>query len=109
MFKSKLTHKVLAIIGITLFIGFAGMGIITIYLGYNSTLELQRHNARQLASTVTHDVTTLMLKGDMKEFSAYVDKIQKNGSGMGVRLFNAEAKEWKGSASSNEMRRAMET
>jgi methyl-accepting chemotaxis protein len=109
MFKSKLTHKVLAIIGITLFVGFAGMGIVTIYLGYNSTLDLQRRNARLLASTLTHDVTTLMMKGDMKEFSSYVEHIRKNGSGVGVRLFNSQAKEWQGSTSSDEMRRALET
>ena len=107
MFKSKLTRKVLAIIGSTLFIGFAGMGIITIYLGYSSTLELQRHNARQLASTITHDVTTLMMKGDMKEFYSYCDDLQKKGTGVGVQIFNADAKDPKGGAVSDDMRRAL--
>ena len=109
MFKSKLTRKVLAIIGITLFIGFAGMGIITIYLGYSSTLELQRRNARQLASTITHDVTTLMMKGDMKEFYSYSEDLQKKGTGVYVQLFNADGKDQKNGAVSEDMRRALGT
>lgn len=107
MFKSKLTRKVLVIIGSTLFIGFAGMGVITIYLGYSSTLELQRNNALQLASTITHDVTTLMMKGDMKEFYSYSEDLQKKGSGVAVQLFNAEGKDHKQGVVSEDMRRAL--
>ncbi|HEY3309070.1 MAG TPA: methyl-accepting chemotaxis protein [Desulfuromonadaceae bacterium] len=108
MFKSKLTHKILAIIAITLFIGFAGMGIITLYLGYSSTLKLQQQNARVLASTIIQNLSTVMVKGDMKDYSATVDEIQKKGGpGSSVRLFNVEGKEWNGSASSEEIRRAI--
>lgn len=107
MFKSRLTRKVLAIIAITLFTGFAGMGIITIYLEYSSVIELQRHNARDLASMLTHDILTQMMKGDMKEFASYANELQKKGDGIGVRLFNADGKERGNGAASDEMRAAL--
>ncbi|NTV49121.1 MAG: methyl-accepting chemotaxis protein [Geobacteraceae bacterium] len=107
MFKSSLTRKIVFIIATTLFIGFAGLGILSIYLEYTSTIDLQRKNARQLASTVTHDILNQMTKGDMKDFAAYVAEIKANGGVAGIRLFNAEGKEWGSEASSEEMRKAI--
>ncbi|MBI2355303.1 MAG: methyl-accepting chemotaxis protein, partial [Deltaproteobacteria bacterium] len=90
MFKSKLIRKVLAIIGLTLCIGFAGMGLLTIYLQYSSTIELQKKVARQLTDTIAHDILTLMTKGDLKEYEAFVRDIKKRGVVLDIRLYNAE-------------------
>lgn len=107
MLKSSLSRKIIFIIAATLFIGFAGLGILTIYLEYTSTIDLQRRNARQLAPTVTHDILNQMTKGDMKDFGAYVAEIKTKGGVAGIRLFNAEGKEWGTGAVNEEMRAAI--
>jgi methyl-accepting chemotaxis protein len=109
MFKSKLTRKVLAIIGLTLFIGFAGMGALTIYLEYSSTINLQKKITRQLTATVTHDVLSQMMKGDLKEYDAYVEEAKKKGVILDMKLFNAEGKERGSGALNNEMKRALDS
>jgi len=109
MFKSKLTRKVITIIGATLFLGFAALGILTIYLEYTATIDLQKQNARQLASTVTHDLTGQMMRGDMKEFGPYIEDIKKRGDIVDIRLFNAEGKEHGSGTVNEEMRAALST
>src|SRR6185369_3393374 len=105
MFKSSLNRRIILIIAATLFIGFAGLGILSIYLEYTATIDLQRKNAHQLVSTVTHDILNQMTKSDMKDFGRYVDEIKSRGGIAGIRLFNADGKEW-GSGSVNEEMRA---
>ncbi|MHB8121731.1 MAG: methyl-accepting chemotaxis protein [Desulfuromonadaceae bacterium] len=107
MFKSSLNRKILLIIAATLFVGFAGLGVISIYLEYTATIDLQRKNARQLASTVTHDLLNQMTKGDMKDFGAYVAEIKTNGGVNGIKLFNVDGKEWGGDSVSEEVRSAI--
>ena len=107
MFKSSLTRKIIRIIAATLFIGFAGLGILSIYLEYTATIDLQKKNARQLASTVTHDILNQMTKGDMKDFGGYVAEIKAKGGIAGIRLFNADGKEWGSGTVSEEMRAAI--
>ncbi len=107
MFKSSLNRKILLIIAATLFVGFAGLGIISIYLEYTATIDLQRKNARQLASTVTHDLLNQMTKGDMKDFGAYVAEIKTKGDVKGIKLFNVDGKEWGGDSVSEEVRSAI--
>ncbi|NTX00071.1 MAG: methyl-accepting chemotaxis protein, partial [Geobacteraceae bacterium] len=107
MLKSSLSRKIIFIIAATLFIGFAGLGILSIYLEYTATIDLQKKNARQLAATVTHDILNQMTKGDMKDFGGYVADIKTKGGVAGIRLFNAEGKEWGSGAVSEEMRAAI--
>jgi len=107
MFQSSLNRKIVFIIAATLFIGFAGLGILSIYLEYTATIDLQRKNARQLASTVTHDILNQMIKGDMKDFGSYVSEIKAKGGVAGIRLFNADGKEWGSGTVSEEMRTAI--
>ena len=107
MLKSKLTRKVLLIIGATLFVGFSGLGILSIYLEYSSTIDLQKKNARQLASAVTHDLLSQMMKGDMKGFGAYVEEIKTRGGILGIRVFDADGKESGSGSVNEEMRSAL--
>lgn len=107
MFKTSLTRKIILIIAATLFIGFAGLGILSIYLEYTATIDLQKKNARQLASTVTHDILNQMTKGDMKGFGAYVAEIKAKGGVAAIRLFNADGKEWGSGVVNEEMRSAI--
>lgn len=107
MIRSSLTRKIILIIAATLFTGFTGMGVLTIYLEYTATIGLQKKNARQLASTVTHDILNQMTKADMKDFAAYVSEIKAKGGIAGIRVFNTEGKEWGGGAVSEEMKAAI--
>jgi methyl-accepting chemotaxis protein len=76
-------------------------------LEYTSTIDLQRKNARQLASTVTHDILNQMTKGDMKDFSGYVAEIKAKGGVSEIRLYNLDGKEWGGNSINDEMRAAI--
>ena len=99
MFK-KLTHKMLAILGATLTVSFAIMGLFCLFLMYRSTLESQKSSARQLALTVKHDILSQMAKGDMKDFGSYMADIKTKGEIVDIRLFDAKAKEFgKGTSS----------
>ncbi|GFE62173.1 methyl-accepting chemotaxis protein [Geobacter sp. AOG2] len=110
MFKSKLTRKILTIIGGILCIGFAGLGVLAIYLEYSATMDLEKRNARQIAATVSHDILNLMTIGDMKNFSAYVKDIKAKGSILDIRLFGPEGREWGGGgATSDEVRNALKS
>lgn len=107
MYKSSLTRKIILIIATTLIVGFTCLGIVSIFLEYTAVIDLQRKNARQLASTVTHDILNQMIKGDMKDFGGYVAEIKAKGGVAGIRIFNAEGKEWGGGAINEEMRTAI--
>ncbi len=93
MTTSSLTRKLILIIASTLFLGFTGLGILTTYLEYTATIDLQRKNARQLISTVSHDILNQMAKGDMSDFESYVADIKAKGGISDIRLFNADGKE----------------
>jgi methyl-accepting chemotaxis protein len=108
MIKTSLTRKIILIIAATLFVGFSFLGVLSIYLEYTSTIDLQKKNARQLAVSVTHDLLNQMTRGDMKDFGVYIADIKGKGGIAGIRLFNAEGKEWgNGTAISEEMRAAI--
>jgi len=110
MFKSKLTRKILTIIGGILCIGFAGLGILAIYLEYSATMDLEKRNARQITATVSHDILNLMTIGDMKNFASYVKDIKAKSSISDIRLFNADGREWGGGGTtSDEVRSALKS
>ena len=104
----KLTNKVLVIIGATLSFSFAVMGAVCLYQMYGATVELQKSNARQLAFTVKHDILSQMTKGEMKDFTGYIDDIKAKSGIVDVRLFDARAKEWGKGTGSALMGQALE-
>jgi methyl-accepting chemotaxis protein len=107
MIKSSLTRKIILIIAVTLFTGFSGLGILSIYLEYTATIDLQRKNARQLATTVTHDILSQMTKGNLREFEAYIAEIKATGGVAGIQLYNADGKALGKGTTSEEMRAAL--
>lgn len=104
MLKTSLTRKIIMIIGLTLFTGFTGLGVLSLYLEYSSMIELQKKNARQLAVTLAHDITNQMMKGDMKELDRYVEELKSRVGIPAIRLFNADGKERGSGTVSEEMR-----
>ena len=106
--KTKLTNKVLTIIGATLSFSFAVMGLCCLYFLYEATLDLQKDNVRLLVRTVKHDLLGQMVKGDLKDIGGYIAEIKKNSEVMDIRIYNAEAREWgNGVSRSEEMSKAL--
>ena len=107
--KVRLTAKVLIAIALTLSIGFACLGVLSLYLSYTSMLDLQRAAARQAASSVIHDLIELKMKGDFQAFNKYVDEAVKSGSALKIQLFHADGKQYNGSETSELVKQAVET
>lgn len=61
MIRTSLTAKVLIAIAVTLTVCFACLGILSLYLSYNSMLDLQRTSARQSAASVIQELTELKM------------------------------------------------
>jgi len=92
MLRNKLLHKVLGIIAATLFVGFAAMGVTSIWLEYRAIMDLQAHNSRYLSSVVAKNIMDLMVKGEMREIEVYILELKKTGIVRDLRVFNVEGK-----------------
>jgi len=93
MFSKKLTFKVLAILGITLISGLLILGAVITWLQFNSSVELQLKNTRNLAVLIIRDIDGYMMKGDSKEVAGFVSEAKRNGYFLDLKIFNAEGKE----------------
>ncbi len=107
MFRTRLTAKVLVAIAVTLSICFACLGALSLYLSYNSMIDLQRSNAKQAAANVIHDLIELKMKGDFNAFNQYVDDVVKRGGALKIQLYNSEGKQYAGTETSDLMRQAV--
>jgi len=89
----KLIHKVLGIIAITLCIGFAALGALSIMLEFRATVALQEKNNRTLSAMVLREIDQYLMKGNAKELSSYISQMKAKGFLLDMRIFNAEGKE----------------
>lgn len=90
--KSKLMHKMLAIVGLTMTVGFGFMGGLALWLEYKATMELQLKNSRNLTAVFTHNVAEYMMKGDAKVVEKLVAEAKDKGFVVDMRIFDGEAK-----------------
>ena len=107
MFRTRLTAKVLIAIAVTLSVGFACLGVLSLYLSYTSMLDLQRSNARVAAADVIHDLIELKMKGDFKAFDQYVAEVVKRGAALKIQMFDANGKQYGGSEQSELIKEAI--
>lgn len=107
MFSKSLTTKVLFIIAATLFVGFTILGISSLYLSYNSILDLERKNTRQKAENIIHELIQLKVKGDFKAFEQYAADLVKRGGAQKIQLFKSDGKQYNGSEISDLMQTAV--
>ncbi len=107
MFRVRLTAKVLIAIAVTLSIGFACLGVLSLYLSYNAILDLQKSNTRLAANSVIHDVVELMMKGDLAAYDSYVANLVKQGGAVQVQLCNADGQDYKTKEPCREMQQAL--
>ena len=93
MVKNSLTIKVLVILAITLTCTLTSMGIVTMWLQYKSTMNLQIKNAGNLTSVMIKDIQEYMLRGDSKEVMTYIDDAKKRGFVRDLKIFNDKGSE----------------
>jgi len=77
MLKNKLIYKVLGIIAATMFVGFAGLGVIAIWIEYRATMDLQVNNSRTLSAVITKNISDSMMKGEAREIEAYIRELKE--------------------------------
>ena len=111
MLRSKLIYKVLGIIAVTMFVGFAAMGIITIWLEYRATMDLQTHNSRNLSAIIIMSIKDSMVRGEARDVEAYIREVKEKRFVRDLKIFNAEGKEANAAASAvnPEILQAMKT
>lgn len=107
MVKNSLITKMLAIIGGSLFIGFAVMGSICLWLDFRETIGLQSKNNSTLASLIRRDIAEYMLKGNPKEIAGYIAEIKGKGLVLDMKLYNHTASEAVGSAPDSQVQQAL--
>ena len=93
MFKKKLMHKILAIIGITLFIGINVVGLLAIWLQYQSTMDLQVKNSRIMSKVIINQISELMIKDDSKGVLGLSQVARDKKFGFDLKVYNSEGKE----------------
>jgi len=103
----RLTAKVLIAIAVTLSLGFACLGGLSLYLSYQSMLDLQRSATRQAAAAVVHDLIELKMKGDFQAFNQYVDEVVKRGGALKIQLFHPDGKPYGGGDTSELLKQAV--
>ncbi|MBT0664866.1 methyl-accepting chemotaxis protein [Geobacter pelophilus] len=90
--KTRLIYKILAIIGLTLCVGFAAMGLSALWLQFDSTMKLQIANSKTLAGVIIRDIDEFLLKGDTKEVDRYVEQVKEKKFAEDLLLYNKDGK-----------------
>jgi methyl-accepting chemotaxis protein len=93
MLRSKLIYKVLGVISATMFVGFAAMGIIALYIQYRSSMDMQIDNSRNLSAVITKNISDSMMKGESREIEAYIREVKESGFVRNLKVFSDEGKE----------------
>lgn len=93
MFKNKLMHKILSIVGINLFIGITIVGCLAIWLQYRSSMDLQAKNSRTMEAVITEEVAAFMMKEDLQSVANLAKVAKEKKFGFDVQVFNKEGKD----------------
>ena len=93
MFKKKLLNKILAIIGATLFIGINIVGLLAIWLQYQSTMNLQEKNSRLISKVIINQISELMMKDDSKGVLNLSRIAREQQFGFDLKIYNSEGKD----------------
>ncbi|HTP64051.1 MAG TPA: methyl-accepting chemotaxis protein [Geobacteraceae bacterium] len=93
MRKIKLIYKVLGIISVTMFAGFAAMGLLALWIEYRSTMDLQVNNSHNLAAVITRSFTDAMMRGEAREVDTYIREIKEKRFVHDLKVFDVEGKE----------------
>ena len=93
MLKNKLIYKILAIIGVTLFIGIIIVGLLAIWLQYQASMELQAKNSRTMSSVIINEIGEFMVKDDSKGVLNLAKVAKEQKFGFDLKVYNSEGKD----------------
>jgi len=93
MFKKKLMHKILAIIGVTLSVGITVLGLLAIWLQYQASMDLQVKNSRTMSAVIVNEIAELMVKDDAKAVLNLARVAREKKFGFDLKVYNLEGKE----------------
>ena len=91
--KTKLMHKLLAIVGLTMTVGFGFMGGLALWLEYKATMDLQLKNSRNLTAVFMHNIAEYMMKGDGKIVEQLVADAKTKGFVIDLKVYDGEGKQ----------------
>ena len=92
MFKNKLMHKILAIIGINLLIGISVVGILALWLQYQGSMDLQMKNSRTMGVVIINQISEFMMKDDSAAVVNLAKTAKEKNFGFDVQVYNKEGK-----------------
>ena len=93
MFKNKLMHKILAIIGINLFVGITVVGALALWLQYQGSMDLQEKNSRTMAVVIINEISEFMVKDDSKAVLNLAKVAKEQNFGFDIKIYNKEGKD----------------
>jgi methyl-accepting chemotaxis protein len=93
MSSNRLIYKVLAIIGSTLLVCFAGMGGLALWLEYRAVIDLEVKGSRNLNQIIMRDIAEYMMKGESKEVGRYIQEAKEKKFAIDLQIFDAQGKE----------------
>jgi len=93
MFKNKLIHKILVIIGATLFIGVTIVGFLAIWLQYQSSMEQEARSTRTMSSVITNEISEFMVKDDTKAVANLSKVAKEQHFGFDLKVYDNQGKE----------------
>ena len=99
--KMNLAFKVFCIIGITLFVGFSVLGLTSLWLVFDSSIQLQTNNSQNTAKVIKDAVEEFMLKGEPKAANGYIEQLKTSKRVLDLTIFNKEGKITGSSASAD--------
>lgn len=80
MNKNTLTFKVLGVLGIFLSCALVTMGVVTMWLQYRSTMDLQTKNASNVTAIIIKDIQDYMMKGMPGKSAGMLPRRKRTGS-----------------------------
>lgn len=109
MFKNKLMHKILAIIGVNLLVGITIVGCMAIWLQYNSSMKLQEKNSRTMAAVIVDEISAFMMKDDSKSVKNLAKAAKEQNFGFDIQIFDKEGKDSATGAVNQDVVRSLST
>lgn len=90
--KMNLSLKVFCMIGITLFLGFTVLGVTALWLGLDSSIQLQTASSHASANIIRTAVDELMMTGEQKTIKNYIEQLKSKKTVLDLAIFNKEGK-----------------
>src|SRR5690348_944963 len=87
MLRNKVMHKILAIIGVTLFAGISVVGVLALWLQYQASMDLQQKNSRTVSKVLINEICEFMVRDDPKAV-LNLAKVAHDQFGLDLKIYH---------------------